>query len=295
VGRVALHEALANRLLAIIGDPGSGKTTFLRRIAFLICCTRLADDAERFSSVLGLNPPLFPMLIRVSDLAEPIAIARRRNLGSLTETAPTWLSHFLATASTEAALGLDEAFFRMELETGAAIVMLDGLDEAPPAPVRKAMIDLICNAAAAYANCHFVLTSRPAAYRGDTVLSGFTHVQIDPLEDEDVRQFLGRWCQALFRDNPALCNEHLRELLGAVESRREIRRLARNPVMLTALAIVHWIAKRLPMQRADLYESLITWLARSREQRVDRASPELCVHLLRRLASSCATNRRNSR
>jgi hypothetical protein len=29
----------------------------------------------------------------------------------------------------------------------------------------------------------------------------------------------------------------------------------------TALAVVHWNEKRLPEQRADLYESIITWLS----------------------------------
>ena len=42
--------------------------------------------------------------------------------------------------------------------------------------------------------------------------------------------------------------------------------MARNPVMLTALAVVHWNEKRLPEQRADLYESILLWLARAREQ-----------------------------
>ena len=59
--------------------------------------------------------------------------------------------------------------------------------------------------------------------------------------------------------------------------------MARNPVMLTALAVLHWNEKRLPEQRADLYESIITWLARAR-MRPGRSSPERCVDLLQNLA-----------
>jgi hypothetical protein len=54
--------------------------------------------------------------------------------------------------------------------------------------------------------------------------------------------------------------------------------------MLTALAVVHWNEKRLPEQRADLYESIITWLARSRQQRAGRATAERCIGLLQNLA-----------
>jgi hypothetical protein len=31
--------------------------------------------------------------------------------------------------------------------------------------------------------------------------------------------------------------------------------------MLTALAVVHWNEHRLPEQRADLYDSILRWLA----------------------------------
>jgi predicted NACHT family NTPase len=60
--------------------------------------------------------------------------------------------------------------------------------------------------------------------------------------------------------------------------------MARNPVMLTALAVVHWNERRLPEQRADLYDSIITWLSRSREQRDGRATADRTVVLLQELA-----------
>ena len=78
--------------------------------------------------------------------------------------------------------------------------------------------------------------------------------------------------------------EHLAELLEAVRARPEIRRMARNPVMLTALAVVHWNERRLPEQRADLYNSIITWLSRSREQRPGRATADETVVVLQELA-----------
>ena len=37
--RIELQQALANRKVVIIGDPGSGKSTFLRRVAFELCRT----------------------------------------------------------------------------------------------------------------------------------------------------------------------------------------------------------------------------------------------------------------
>jgi hypothetical protein len=77
---------------------------------------------------------------------------------------------------------------------------------------------------------------------------------------------------------------HCDELLAAVRGRVQIRRMARNPVMLTALAVVHWNERRLPEQRADLYDSIITWLSRSREQRAGRETADRTVVLLQELA-----------
>jgi hypothetical protein len=65
--------------------------------------------------------------------------------------------------------------------------------------------------------------------------------------------------------------------------------MARNPVMLTALAVVHWNERRLPEQRADLYESILNWLARSREKREGRESAERCLQLLQQLALAMQT------
>ncbi len=60
--------------------------------------------------------------------------------------------------------------------------------------------------------------------------------------------------------------------------------MARNPVMLTALAVVHWNERRLPEQRTDLYESIIRWLSRSREQRPGREKADRTLVLLQELA-----------
>jgi len=164
------------------------------------------------------------------------------------------------------------------------MVLLDGLDEAPTESDRQSISSLVKKAAGAFSGCRFVLGSRPVAYRGDVPLAGFAQVQIDALEDEAIETFLTRWCQAQFAGSPSQVAPHLNELLTAVRTRPDIRRLARNPVMLTALAVVHWNERRLPEQRADLYESIIHWLARARERRPGRPSPDHCVLLHQELA-----------
>ena len=284
--RVQLQEALAHDRLVIVGDPGAGKSTFLRRITFMLCKSLLGEDSDLAKATPSLSESPFPVLIELARLAEHIDGTTRSNVGSMptTATSPAWLKHFLGATSEGSSWGLDEVYFQEKLESGSCIVLLDGLDEAPSRTVRERLSTLVENAASAYSRSRFVITSRPAAYTGKAVLPGFTQVEIEPLEEEDIETFLSRWCEALYAENPAQATQHCRELIEALRKKPEIRRMARNPVMLTALAVVHWNERRLPEQRADLYESVITWLSRSREQRLGRLPAERTVTLLQNLA-----------
>jgi hypothetical protein len=272
---VRLEDALKHRRLVITGDPGAGKTTFLRHIAFKMC-----DDLTRATAAR------LPILVRIAELAEHIRACRDQHKGPTVAAAPTWLPHWLAARSTEFNWGLDEAFFERKLKSGEAAILLDGLDETPNRTAREAMARLLENATRAYEKCSFVVTTRPLAYQGQAVLDGFEIANIAPLEPQAIETFLRRWCGALFSESSASSASHFAELSGALRARAEIRRMARNPVTLTALAVVHWNERRLPEQRADLYESILIWLARSREQRPDRPTAERCLMLLQQLALS---------
>jgi len=302
-----LEAALSQRRLVIVGDPGSGKTTFLRRVAFALCDAVPAPDPTD-DAAIGFLPrliavfrravgvvtePVFPLLIRIADLAEHIRICRQGPSpgAPTTEESPAWLVHFLKTKSQEFNWDLDAAFFERKLSDGSAILLLDGLDEAPRTAARESIARLFEHATQSYKHCRFVVTTRPLAYTGLTLLENFETAQIEPLEPEAIQKFLEHWCRGLFPESAHTAELHLAELAEALRSSSEIRRMARTPVMLTALAVVHWNERRLPEQRADLYESVLNWLARSREKREGRAPAERCLALLQQLALAMQSQR----
>ncbi len=267
-GRRPLEESLAHPRLVILGDPGSGKTTFLRRIANAQCTARLADASAPF-----------PLLLQISELSEFVERHERKD-------APALMPLLLAHRTRDLAVPLDEDFFKRQLTRGPCLLLLDGLDEAPSEAARKTVSRLIEKAARAWPNCRFVVTTRPKAHEKVAMLAGFHAARIGPLEPEAVRAFPERWAAALMAENPQRAERHARELIEAVESRVEIRHIASNPVMLTALAALQWNEKRMPERRADLYDSILMWLVRSRKRRSGRLHPEDCIKVLQELAGA---------
>ncbi len=294
---VDLQETLRYPRLIIKGDPGAGKTTFLRLVTFTLCQKWLAEMPESGSTkILWGDPAPLPIFVRLGRLTDYLRACQKndpkRAAGPLSAGSPECLLRFLEDQSAEFNWGLTAEDFRRELTAGHCLILLDGLDEAPDERTRETVSDLAQNLLKAYPNCRVVLTSRPAALVGEVFPTGFELVEIAPLDDTAMQSFLSQWCRALYADAPERMQKYQRELAEALQAKPEIRRMAQTPVMLTALAVVHWNENRLPEQRAELYESIITWLVRSRKDRPGRLKADRCRKLLQKLALAMFTHPR---
>ncbi|MBF0629637.1 MAG: SUMF1/EgtB/PvdO family nonheme iron enzyme [Magnetococcales bacterium] len=248
----------ATRLL-IEGQPGAGKTTFLRLTAAMLAKDWLDIPGPNGDTwrhhYLGLTGEvLFPLFLRLSQL-------ETHGLQNTHDTRHRLLD--LLEKTTELPPG-GRAVIEHLLDEGKVILLLDGLDEVTEASARDRLFAIFHDAAKHWHRCPLIVTSRPfgaAALRQH----GFEHVVIDPFGHDQIRAFIDRWVTALIgEETHARTDRHT--LQQAILDRPTIRLLAANPVMLTCLCVIHWNEGRLPEGRSRVYQAVLRWLIDARRR-----------------------------
>lgn len=251
--------ALGSRL-AIIGGPGSGKTTFLHIIAASLARALASGDAQSVERSLGLPGDLpLPIFVALSDYNRYRRSADSRDPHQGTLTA--FLTHSLIRQ--EAALGLPDDFFERLLGQGrSCIVLLDGLDEVADERERALVRQAVENLAANGGIRHLLVTSRSRAYREGAVLAEeFRVAEVQPMSLEQAQALADRWSHAAYDETQAQAEStRLQEAIAALERLRQQRGqppLIDSPLLVTIVAIVHYNQRRLPEERAELYDHCV--------------------------------------
>ncbi len=271
-------------LIVVLGDPGTGKSTLIR---YILLSFANGEMYER----LGLSESWLPIFFPIAAFAE----ARSRS-GNADIAPLDYLQAYYTGLSQPDYVPL----FRCALERGYGLVLLDGLDE-----VRMDRMDIVhCIEAFVrewdeFGN-RFIATSRIAGYDNaplDEVL--FTRVMIQPLSDDDIRFFVERWSHtyegafsSALSNNPTARERqeaqvdlerrvqiHANSLSSAVFADPGITDLARKPLLLTILALIHNQGARLPNRRVDLYRLCVEALAETWNRTRSLSGREINLYL----------------
>jgi formylglycine-generating enzyme required for sulfatase activity len=247
--------------VVLLGDAGSGKTSFVNYLTYRMARGFLGESWPDLPAPLAGVLPLRVVLRKAARQVAPDAKCGTANM--IFATLRAEMNDLIgADAAQYAMLGL-----RQRLAGGKVLVLLDGLDEVPEAGRRR---DCLIEAVRAFLaslpkSPRVILTARPYAYGTNPQwqLSAFKVLTLAPFDWPQVERFVRRWYQAarpVFHWDDLEGEARTRGLLDVLQERDYLSDLASRPILLTLIAALNASQKRLPEDRADLYEQSVQLL-----------------------------------
>ncbi len=216
-------------VLVILGDPGSGKSTALKRYALELLA---AED--------GPLPLLVPLAAYAQDLRDEPSL-------SIIEFAARYYA-------ARDAPGL-QPLFDYQRGAGQLVYLLDGLDEVP-GDLRGQVSDMVTALAPNLGGNRLIATSRITGYV-PLALRDYQEATIERLQEDQIAAFVHNWYAAFFAGRPPLgveARQTADRLLEIIRTNPGVAKLADNPLTLTLLALLFFAGNaELPRRRVKLY------------------------------------------
>ncbi|MFJ9529570.1 NACHT domain-containing protein [Streptomyces cyaneofuscatus] len=239
------------------GEAGAGKTTLLWWLAAHASARTLDDDLAPLNGLVPFVVPLRTLRARGGGFPGPAQLAGAAGL--VVDAAP-------------------EGWVGRVLESGRALLLVDGLDEVPPED-REQAHDWLSQLLRRYPQTRCMATVRPLAVEPDWLRSeGFAELRLLPMRNEDIQAFVASWHRAARlseEDDADRLDELERDLALQFDQNPTLRDLARTPLLCAVICALH--RRRdgfLPETRWSLYRSALEMLLGHRDRRRRIGDPE---------------------
>jgi hypothetical protein len=254
----------AHRHLVLLGNPGSGKSTFLHHLGWALA-QRALDQVNDQTSLSGWDDQrqYLPIILSLRKLA--------RRLGA-DGLEPAVVRTALCDEIESYGVRQVDDLLSEALYSGAVLLLLDGLDEVPldAAPGvtvdRATTLDAVHAFAQLHARAGILITCRTRAFEPDLRKRLSWHQEmLAPFTLGQIRHFVAAWYAELVNQeqlNQAQADQLSSNLIDAITNplRPQLRVMAENPLLLTMMALMLYHDGSLPRDRPQLYEGILDLL-----------------------------------
>lgn len=235
-----MDVANQNQFLMVLGGPGIGKSTFLKKLG-----AKALQQDKQFSK------DVTPVLIELKELKD----------------SDINLVQVLSKEFETCGFPVAEKFVDWALEEGELLILFDGLDEVPKQNFNT-VVKCIEDFVDLYDQNHFVVSCRIAAYNSS--FRRFTDVTIAEFDDDQLKQFIRRWFNSELDHQQETADKYWKLL--AKDEHKATRELARTPLLLTFLCLIYDRKETFPKNRSALYGDALDillndWAAQKRIER----------------------------
>lgn len=239
--RNGINIANEHERLIVLGDPGIGKSTFLRKVGL----EALKGEQRSY------RHKLIPVFLELKRLTSPDLDLEAK----------------IAAEFESCGFPSPEGFTTKALNKGQLLLLFDGLDEVPPNNL-NIVIQKIQDLVDRYSDNRFIASCRIAAYH--TCFKGVNTVAIAEFDDDQIEKFITNWFSSeLDQENQTA--KQCWELLQKPEN-KGAKELAQSPLLLTFLCMVYNKSLTVPRSRTTLYSKALDILLEewASEKRVGR-------------------------
>ena len=257
------------QFLMLLGGPGVGKSTFLRKVGL----EALKGKAGNFEHE-----------------CIPVFLELKRFTEAQIDIKALVVNEFEICGYPHPELMTDAA-----LKSGKLLILFDGLDEVPTSNIDN-VIGKIADFVDLYSQNRFIASCRTAAYKGG--FTRFTEVEMADFDDPQIQTYIKNWFDSTPDPNLHQLDESMKtaDRCWTTLNTREhsaTKELARNPLLLTLLCMVYDNSQNFQRNRASLYEDALNiflreWLAEKRVRRDESVSQYLDIADEKRMLSEIA-------
>jgi predicted NACHT family NTPase/DNA-binding Xre family transcriptional regulator len=212
--------------LLILGKPGAGKTTFLKRLAIDWCKGSFQSDLVAvFIEFRQIRDEMWTLLDAIGKELEV----------------------------------QEEKYIKALLNEGKLLILMDGFDELSTQKLRKSVQEQLAEVTKKYSRNRYIMTCRTQIIQG--VPDGFTAVEVADFNATQVQDFVGNWFRAN-GNNECVVEAEWRNFELAIDTNPSLKELTTTPVLLGLMCLVFQDEGGIPAQAGLLYERGIRLLLR---------------------------------